>query len=48
LAALDYYEVEEVEALARVCERSAHRRTTAVSDEEAAARAITECCGWRP
>jgi len=38
LAALDYYEVEEVEALGRVCEQSAQRRTTAVSDEEAAAR----------
>jgi integrase len=42
LAALDYYEVEEVEALARVCEQSAHRRTAAVSDEEAVARAAED------
>jgi integrase len=38
LAALDYYEVEEVEALARACEIGAHRRTVAVTDEELAAR----------
>jgi integrase len=38
LAALDYYEVEEVEALARACEAGAHRRTVAVTDEELAAR----------
>ena len=38
LAALDYYEVEEVEALARACETGAHRRTVAVTDEELAAR----------
>jgi integrase len=38
LAALDYYEVEEVEALARACEADAHRRTVAVTDEELAAR----------
>ena len=37
-AALDYYEVEEVEALARACEAGAHRRTVAVTDEELAAR----------
>jgi integrase len=37
-AALDYYEVEEVEALARVCERGEHRPTTAVGEDEAAAR----------
>lgn len=40
-AALDYYEVEEVEALARVCERGRHRDGRAVADEaERAAR------GW--
>jgi integrase len=38
LAALDYYEVEEVEALARACAAGAHRRTVAVTDEELAAR----------
>jgi integrase len=37
-AALDYYEVEEVEALARVCEQGAHRPTAAVSDAERVAR----------
>ena len=37
-AALDYYEIEEVEALARACEQGGHRRSAAVSDEEAAAR----------
>jgi integrase len=37
-AALDYYEVEEVEALARVCESSGHRRTWGVGDDERAAR----------
>lgn len=36
--ALDYYEVEEVEALARACERGTHRRTSAVGDEERDAR----------
>jgi integrase len=38
LAALDYYEIEEVEALAQACEAGAHRRTVAVTDEELAAR----------
>jgi hypothetical protein len=33
-ARLDYYEVEEVEALARVCERGGHRPTRAVGEEE--------------
>ena len=37
-AALDYYEVEEVEALARACERGQHRPTVAVSEAEAVAR----------
>jgi integrase len=37
-AALDYYEVEEVEALARVCEASGHRRTSGVGEAERAAR----------
>ncbi|MGA2011479.1 MAG: tyrosine-type recombinase/integrase [Solirubrobacteraceae bacterium] len=37
-AALDYYEVEEIEALARVCETSAHRRTWGVGEAECAAR----------
>jgi integrase len=41
-AALDYYEIEEVEALARVCEQGAHRRSAAVSDDEAAARAAED------
>ena len=41
-AALDYYEVEEVEALARVCERGAHRPTSAVSEAEQAARAAED------
>jgi integrase len=41
-AALDYYEVEEVEALARACERGAHRRTAAITEEEAAARAAED------
>lgn len=39
-AALDYYEIKEVEALARVCEHGSHRRTAAVSDEEASARVV--------
>jgi integrase len=38
-AALDYYEIEEVEALARVCQDGRHRLTDAVSEEEMAARA---------
>jgi integrase len=38
LAALDYYEVEEVEALAGECETGTHRRSVAVTDEELAAR----------
>ena len=37
-AALDYYEVEEVEALARVCERGEHRPTAAVGGDEIEAR----------
>jgi integrase len=37
-ARLDYYEVEEVEALARACEQGAYRKTAAITDEEAAAR----------
>jgi integrase len=37
-AALDYYEVEEVEALARACEQGEHRQTAAVTDEESVAR----------
>lgn len=38
-AALDYYEVEEVEALARCCERGQHRTDRAVTDPaEIAAR----------
>lgn len=42
-AALDYYEVEEVEALARVCERGTHRPTAAVGEDEIAARAAEDC-----
>ena len=38
-ARLDYYEVEEVEALARVCELGEHRPTLAVGEEEIQARA---------
>jgi integrase len=38
-ATLDYYEVEEVEALARACEEGAYRKTAAITDDEAAARA---------
>jgi integrase len=41
-AALDYYEIEEVEALARVCERGEHRPTQAVGEEEGAARAAED------
>ncbi len=41
-AALDYYEVEEVEALARVCERGEHRPTRAVGDDEIDARAAED------
>jgi integrase len=37
-ATLDYYEVEEVEALARVCETSRHRRTWGVGEAERATR----------
>ncbi|PZS09216.1 MAG: hypothetical protein DLM64_11085 [Solirubrobacterales bacterium] len=40
--ALDYYEVEEVEALARVCEHGDHRSTEAVGDSELAARAAED------
>jgi len=41
-AALDYYEVEEVEALARVCARGDHRPTAAVGNAELAARAAED------
>jgi integrase len=41
-AALDYYEVEEVEALARVCEQGAHRPTAGVGEDEVAARAAED------
>ena len=41
-AALDYYEVEEVEALARVCEAGRHRRTSVVGEAERAARAADD------
>jgi integrase len=37
-AQLSYYEVEEVEGLARVCERGEHRPNRAVTEEEVAAR----------
>jgi integrase len=33
-AALDYYEVEEVEALARCCERGEHRTSTQIADPD--------------
>ncbi len=43
-AALDYYEVEEVEALARACERGEHRLGRPPSDlDEAAARRHEDC-----
>ena len=41
-AGLDYYEVEEVEALARVCERGGHRGTSAVEPAEQEARAAED------
>lgn len=41
-AALDYYEIEEVEALARVCEQGEHRPTRAVGQEELGARAAED------
>jgi integrase len=41
-ARLDYYEVEEVEALARVCERGEHRPTRAVGEEEIETRAAED------
>ena len=41
-AALDYYEIEEVEALARVCERGQHRPTVAVGEDERIARAAED------
>lgn len=41
-AALDYYEIEEVEALARVCERGQHRPTAAVGEDERMARAAED------
>jgi integrase len=37
-AALDYYEIEELEALARVCEASGHRKRWGVGEAERAAR----------
>ena len=37
-AALDYYEVEEVEALARVCEQGGHRREVVLEPAELEAR----------
>ena len=40
--ALDYYEVEEVEALARVCEAGSDPRTSGVTDEERDARAAED------
>ena len=40
--ALDYYEVEEVEALARVCEQGGHRPTAGVGDAERTARAAED------
>jgi integrase len=50
-APLDHYEVDEVEALARACERGEHRvkppnyrgRPVVLSDEESAARAAEDC-----
>lgn len=45
-ARLDYYEVEEVEALARVCERGEHRPTRAIGEEEIEARAA-RLLRWR-
>jgi integrase len=42
IAALDYYEVEEVEALARACERGQHRTSNAVTDDERGARAAED------
>jgi integrase len=41
-AALEYYEIEEVEALARACEQGGHRRSAAVSEDETAARAAED------
>lgn len=41
-AALDYYEIEEVEALARVCGRGQHRPTAAVGEDEQIARAAED------
>ena len=41
-AALDYYEVEEVEALARACEQGSHRSPRRVSPEEVAARRLED------
>ena len=41
-AGLDYYEVEEVEALARLCERAGHRGTSAVEPAEQEARAVED------
>ncbi|MBV9311840.1 MAG: tyrosine-type recombinase/integrase, partial [Solirubrobacterales bacterium] len=42
-AALDYYEVEEVEALARACERGEHRVASSVTDpDELAARKLED------
>ena len=41
-AALDYYEIEEVEALARVCERGEHRQARKVEATEREARAAED------
>lgn len=41
-AALDYYEIEAVEALARVCEQGRHRPTAAAGEDERVARAAED------
>ncbi|HEY5198704.1 MAG TPA: tyrosine-type recombinase/integrase [Solirubrobacteraceae bacterium] len=41
-APLDFYEIEEVEALARVCERGDHRPTPGVQPGEQTARAVED------
>ena len=41
-ARLDYYEVEEVEALARLCERGEHRPTHAAGEDELQVRAAED------
>lgn len=42
LPALDYYEVEEVEALARACLKGHHRKSVAITAGEQAARAAED------